>query len=172
MTSFEFTRTVNPLGIYVTSINAYNHKHQNYISRFCSGKVVSQGGSGRIWYGMGSSCQGCTGSKSIAQIQVSYEELWSQNIEILWLLVCLHLTPLHVQKTGVSGNSRSRPFPRMKASDSHSRIREAIPREKCSFFLTLFKQGGGHFHVQKLCCKFCIIQRALWQHKLRHRRNV
>ena len=27
--------------------------------------------------------------------------------------------------------------------------------------------GGGHSHVQNLCCKFCIIQRALWQHKLR-----
>ena len=43
---------------------------------------------------------------------------------------------------------------------------------KVQFFLTFFKGGGGSPHVQKLCCKFCIIQRALWQHKLRHRKDV
>ena len=44
---------------------------------------------------------------------------------------------------------------------------------KVQFFLTLFKRGGGsQTHVQKLCCKFCIIQRAIWQHKLRHRKDV
>ena len=47
------------------------------------------------------------------------------------------------------------------------------PCKKSAVFLTLFKRrGGGHSHVQNLCCKFCIIQRALWQPKLRHRKDV
>ena len=45
------------------------------------------------------------------------------------------------------------------------------PERKVQFFWTLFKRGG-QTHVQKLCCKFCIIQRALWQQKLRHRKDV
>ena len=36
------------------------------------------------------------------------------------------------------------------------------------FFLTLFKRGGegGQTHVQKIYCKFCVIFKAFWQHKL------
>ena len=52
--------------------------------------------------------------------------------------------------------------------------KESHPVRKVQFFLTLYQRGGvgGHSHVQKSCCKFCIIQRALWQHKLRHRKDV
>ena len=25
---------------------------------------------------------------------------------------------------------------------------------------------GGQTHVQKICCKFCIILKAVWQHKI------
>ena len=50
-------------------------------------------------------------------------------------------------------------------------VREAIMQEKCSFF-NIVQTGGGYSHVKKLCCKFCIIQKALWQHKLRHRKDV
>ena len=55
-----------------------------------------------------------------------------------------------------------------------SLLQGSLRIRKVQFFLTLFKRGGrgGHSHVQKLCCKFCIIQRALWQHKLRHRKDV
>ena len=37
-------------------------------------------------------------------------------------LLCYQTGPQGAVTSGVSGNSRSRPFPRMKASDSHSRI--------------------------------------------------
>ena len=47
-------------------------------------------------------------------------------------------------------------------------IREAILQEKCSFFNIVQTGGGIHSHVKKLCCKFCIIQRAFCQHKLGH----
>ena len=41
-----------------------------------------------------------------------------------------------------------------------SAIRDAIPDQFCSFFLTLFKRGvGGQTHVQKNCCKFVM---AFW----------
>ena len=50
-------------------------------------------------------------------------------------------------------------------------IREAIVREVQLFFNIVQTGDGGQTHVQKLCCKFCIIQRALWQHKLRHRKD-
>ena len=33
-------------------------------------------------------------------------------------------------------------------------IREAVMREKCSFFELCSKGGGGQTHVQKLCCEF------------------
>ena len=53
-------------------------------------------------------------------------------------------------------------------------VREYITREKCSFFniVQTGGGGGGQTHVQKLCCKFCIVQRAIWQHKLKHRKDV
>ena len=114
MTSFEFTRTVSTFGIYVTRED-YQFIYVTIITSifyikvifhgFVMPKVISQGGSRRIWSGMGSARQGCTGSKSIAQLQVSYQELWSQNIEILSLLVCLHLTPLCLQVISNIGSS-------------------------------------------------------------------
>ena len=55
---------------------------------------------------------------------------------------------------------------------NHVLFREAIMQEKCSFFNIVQTWGGGQSHVKKLCCKFCIIQRALWQHKLRHRKTA
>ena len=46
------------------------------------------------------------------------------------------------------------------------------PDKKSAVFLTLFKRGrGDHSYVQKLCCEFCIIEKALCQHKLRHRKE-
>ena len=46
--------------------------------------------------------------------------------------------------------------------------------KKSAVFFNIVQKGGagGQTHVQKLCCEFCIIQRALWQHKLRHRKDV
>ena len=41
-------------------------------------------------------------------------------------------------------------------------IREAIVREVQLFFNIVQTGDGGQTHVQKLCCKFCIIQRAIW----------
>ena len=60
----------------------------------------------------------------------------------------------HVNTTGVSGNSRSRPFPRMKASDSLSRIMGMdffhslpVPEfRECFFFIPfLFPNYGNGF---------------------------
>ena len=39
--------------------------------------------------------------------------------------------------------------------------RGSLHARKVQFFLTLSKRGGGHSHVQKLCCKFCIIKGPL-----------
>ena len=46
--------------------------------------------------------------------------------------------------------------------------------KKSAVFFNIVHTGGwgDQTHVQKLYCKFCTIQRALWQHKLRHRKDV
>ena len=46
-------------------------------------------------------------------------------------------------------------------------VRGAPPDQIRSFFEHLLKGGGrGQTHVQKICCKFCIIIKAYWQHKM------
>ena len=38
---------------------------------------------------------------------------------------------------------------------------------RSAFFLNIVqKGGGGQTHVQKICCKFCMILKAFWQHKI------
>ena len=51
-------------------------------------------------------------------------------------------------------------------------IMDAIVKEKCSF-LSYFKGGRAEVITmfKKKFCIFYIIQRALWQHKLRHRKD-
>ena len=34
------------------------------------------------------------------------------------------------------------------------------------FFNIVQKGGGDQTHVQKFCCKFCIILKAFWQHQI------
>ena len=34
------------------------------------------------------------------------------------------------------------------------------------FFNIVQKGGGDQTHVQKICCKFCMILKAFWQHKI------
>ena len=37
---------------------------------------------------------------------------------------------------------------------------------KPQFFLHCSKGGGDQTHVQKICCKLCMILKAFWQHKI------
>ena len=38
---------------------------------------------------------------------------------------------------------------------------------RSAVFWKLLKRGGGdQTHVQKICCKFCMIWKAFWQHKI------
>ena len=55
-----------------------------------------------------------------------------------------------------NGRLRVAPFCTL-VSVTHN-IKGSHHKRKVQFFLTLFKQGGGHSHVQKLCCKFWTIQ--------------
>ena len=46
-------------------------------------------------------------------------------------------------------------------------IRGANLRQIRIFFEHCSKGGGGgQTHVQKICCKFCMIIKAFWQHKI------
>ena len=52
-------------------------------------------------------------------------------------------------------------------SSTVCRLREACPYQIAVFFNIVQKGGGGgQTHVQKICCGFCIIFKAFWQHNL------
>ena len=76
---------------------------------------------------------------------------------------CPSVTSQRLQRTGPSGASLDN-----VCNDNNCDVREAIQYQKCSFFLTLFKRGGGmdQTHVQKFWSKFCMILKAFWQHKI------
>ena len=55
----------------------------------------------------------------------------------------------------------------IKTEEAHGplKLRGAILRQIRSCFEHCSK-GGGQTHVQKICCKFCMILKAFWQHKI------
>ena len=45
-------------------------------------------------------------------------------------------------------------------------LRGGLFRQIRIFFEHCSKGGGGQTHVKKICCKFCMIIKAFWQHKI------